>query len=150
MTTHRAYTHHRLPDWRARGFVATALLVALAGCATVDTAAVANPGAEFSLALGKSAAISGSDYRITFNRVTEDSRCPVDVQCVWAGDAKIELMISRGSAPGDSRIISITPPNSEATVGAVKIRFVSLAPTPRQSEPPASRAYVARLMVLAN
>jgi len=81
--------------------------------------------------------------------VTEDSRCPVDVQCVWAGDAKIELAISRANVPGDTRVISLTPPNSEATVGDVKIRFVSLAPTPRQSEPPASRAYVARLMVLA-
>jgi hypothetical protein len=110
---------------------------------------VANPGAGFSLAVGKSATISGTDYRITFNRVTEDSRCPVDVQCVWAGDAKIELTVARNGAPDETRIISLTPPNSEATVGNVKIRFVSLAPTPRQSEPPAARPYVARLMVLA-
>ena len=113
-----------------------------------DTAVVANPGADFNLAVGKSATISGTDYRIKFNRVTEDSRCPVDVQCVWAGDAKIELTVARNSAPDDTRVISLTPPNSEATVGNVKIRFVSLAPTPRQSEPPASRPYVARLMVL--
>ena len=139
----------RLPEGTARRFSATALLVTVASCATVDTAVVANPGAEFNLAVGKSATISGTGYRITFNRVTEDSRCPVDVQCVWAGDAKIELTISRASVPGDTRVISLTPPNSETTAGDVKIRFVSLAPAPRQSEPPASRAYVARLMVLA-
>ena len=149
MKTHQASTHRRLLDRSRVRFFATAVIVALPACATVDTAVVANPGAEFSLALGKSATISGTDYRITFNRVTEDSRCPADVQCVWAGDAKIELTVTRNSAPGDTRIISLTPPNSEATVGDVKIRFVSLAPTPRQSQPPASRAYVARLMVLA-
>lgn len=149
MRTHRAFTHHKPLDSRARRLFATALIAVLSGCATVDTAVVANPGAEFSLAVGKSATISGTGYRITFSRVTEDSRCPVDVQCVWAGDAKIELTVSRSSAPADTRVISLTPPNSEATVGDVKIRFVSLAPTPRQSEPPASRAYVARLMVLA-
>ena len=150
MRTHPASTHPKLPDGRARRFLATVLLVALPGCATVDTAVVANPGAEFDLAVGKSATITGTDYRITFNRVTEDSRCPVDVRCVWAGDAKIELTISRSSAVGDTRVISLTPPNSEATVGDLKIRFVSLAPTARQSEPPASRAYIARLMVLAS
>ena len=126
-----------------------ALIVAVAGCASVDTAVVANAGAEFSLAVGKSATVSGTDYRVKFNRVTEDSRCPVDVQCVWAGDAKIELTVSRTTVPGDIRVISLTPPNSETTVGNLRLRFVGLAPTPRQSEPPASRAYVARLMVLA-
>ena len=139
-----------LSDRRSHVLLAATLVVAVADCATGDTAVVANRGAEFSLAVGKSATISGTDYRLTFNRVTEDSRCPVDVQCVWAGDAKIELTVSRSSAPGDTRVISLTPPNSEATVGELRIRVVSLAPTPRQSEPPASRAYVAQLMVLAD
>jgi len=142
---HRAFMPRSLRRREWRVLAATLITVA---CSGVDTAVVANPGVEFSLALGKTAALSGSDYRITFNRVTEDSRCAVDVQCVWAGDAKIELTVSRNSAPGDTRVVSITPPNSEVTVGELKIRFVSLAPTPRQSEPPSSRAYVARLMAL--
>ena len=124
------------------------LLIGAVGCATVDTAVVANPGAEFSLSLGKTAAITGTPYRITFNKVTEDSRCPVDVTCVWAGDAKIELTIARTSAPADVRVVSLTPPNSEVTVGDLRIRFVSLAPAARQSEPPASRAYMAHLVVV--
>jgi hypothetical protein len=152
-----AFTHHTLPDGsrlmerRVYGLTlpfAGLVLIAAAGCATVDTAVVASPGAEFTLQVGKTAAISGTDYKITFNRVTEDSRCPVDVVCVWAGDAKIELAIARNSAPADVHVISLTPPNSEVTAGDLKIRFVSLAPNARQSEPPASRAYVARLIVL--
>jgi hypothetical protein len=149
MRTRLASMLRKPSDRWARRWLATSLILAVASCATVDTAVVANPGADFNLAVGKSATISGTDYRITFNRVTEDSRCPVDVQCVWAGDAKIELTVARNSAPDATRVISLTPPNSETTVGNVKIRFVSLAPTPRQSEPPASRPYVARLMVLA-
>ena len=133
----------------AVGVALQAAIVTGASCSGVDTAVVANPGVEFSLAVGKTAALSGSDYRITFNRVTEDSRCAVDVQCVWAGNARIQLTVSRKTTPGDTREISLTPPNSDATVGDLRIRFVSLAPTPRQSEPPASRAYVAQMMVLA-
>ena len=125
------------------------VICATVGCATVDTAVVANPGAAFSLPLGKTATVSGTAFRITFNRVTEDSRCPVDVTCIWAGDAKIELAVSRTSAPADHRVISLTPPNNEATAGELKIRFVSLAPAPRQSEPGSSRAYVAQLVVLS-
>jgi hypothetical protein len=149
MRTHRVSTLRKLSDRCSRRICATIATLAVASCATIDTAVVADRGAEFSLAVGKSAAISGTDHRITFNRVAEDSRCPVDVQCVWAGDAKIELTVSRNGAPDDTRVISITPPNNEATVGDVKVRFVTLAPTPRQSEPPASRAYVAQLIVLA-
>src|SRR6476646_1224216 len=100
MRTRRESMLRRLPEGTARLFSATSLMVSVASCATVDTAVVADPGAEFNLAVGKSATISDTDYRITFNRVTEDSRCPVDVQCVWAGDAKIELTIARATVPG--------------------------------------------------
>ena len=138
-----------LRERSARSAFAALVVAVSAGCATVDTAIVANPGVEFNLPLGQTAALSGTGYRITFNRVTEDSRCPTDVLCVWAGDAKIQLTIDRSSAPGDVRILGLTPPNAESDLNGVRIRFVSLAPAPRQSEPSTSRAYVARLMVLS-
>lgn len=141
----------RQPDRTMRRLLAAGLTLICVGtgCATVDTAVVANPGAAFSLPLGKTATVSGTGFRITFNRVTEDSRCPVDVTCVWAGDAKIELIVSRTTASADYRIVSLTPPNNESTAGDLKVRFVSLAPAPRQSEPGPSRAYIAQLVVLS-
>ena len=148
MRTHPGSTQRSLAESFALALITKAAILTLANCAGVDTAVVTSPGVEFNLAVGKTATLSGSDYRITFNRVTDDSRCPVDVQCVWAGDARIELTVSRNSAPGDTRAISLTSPNNEVTVGDLRIRFVSLAPTPRQSEPPASRAYIARLLAL--
>lgn len=35
---------------------------------------------------------------IKFVEVIEDSRCPPDANCVWAGNAKIKLAISKGKA----------------------------------------------------
>ena len=125
----------------------TITVFALSACATVETAVVAEPGVEFSLALGKTAAINASGARITFKQVGEDSRCPVDVQCVWAGDAKIALTISRSGAPDDAKVISLTPPNNETTSGDLRIRFIGLAPVPRQSDSGKPRAYVAQLVV---
>ena len=77
----------------------------------------------------------------------EDSRCPVDVQCIWAGDAKIELTISRNGSPDDVKVISLTPPDNETTSGDLRIRFMGLAPVPRQADSGKARQYVARLVV---
>ena len=37
-----------------------------------------------------------SGMKITFVEMVEDSRCPVDVECVWAGNAKIKVRITKG------------------------------------------------------
>jgi hypothetical protein len=126
---------------------ACAIVAALSGCAVMEPTIAAEPGMAFSLPLGKTAAINGSGTRITFRQVHDDSRCPTDVTCVWAGDAKIEVTISRNGSPDDTRILSLTPPNNETTSGDLQIRLVGLTPVPRQSDGSAPRAYVAQLVV---
>lgn len=121
------------------------LLVAAARCAAVDTVS-AEPGASFSLVPGQSALVKGTDTRITFKQVREDSRCPVDVTCVWEGDARIEIVISRGGAADDTRILGIKPPSNEVQTGTLRIRFVSLLPVPRQADP-TPRKYRAEFVV---
>ena len=79
--------------------------------------------------------------------VREDSRCPTDVQCVWAGDAKIELTISRSGAADEVKVISLTPPDNETPSGDLRIRFTGLAPVPRQADSGKPPDYVARLVV---
>jgi len=122
-------------------------LGAVQSCASVDTLVVAQPGVAFSLPVGKTAALRGSATRLTFNQVREDSRCPLDVVCVWAGDAKIEVVMTRNGAGAESRVLSLTPPNNEARLGNLHIRFVGLAPYPAASSGNAPRAYVAEFVV---
>jgi hypothetical protein len=122
------------------------VLIASSGCRPVQNAVIADPGVSFTLEPGQTAAVKGTDARITFKAVREDSRCPVDVTCVWAGDAKAEIVISRDGAAEETRILSITPPNNEVQVGNLRIRFRSLAPVPRQADPPASRKYRAEFV----
>jgi hypothetical protein len=123
------------------------MALALCACATVESPIVAEAGTEFGLPLGKTAVVNASGVRITFTRVREDSRCPIDVQCVWAGDAKIELAVSRSGTPEDVKLISLTAPNNETISGDLRIRLVGLAPVPRQAESGRPRAYVAQLVV---
>jgi len=42
-------------------------------------------GQEFSLRIGESATIKGEELQVRFLEVTEDSRCPTGVVCIWEG-----------------------------------------------------------------
>ena len=127
--------------------ISAALGISVA-CAPVKTAVVAEPGQSFALPLGKTAAVRGTDVRLTFKDVRTDSRCPVDVQCVWAGEAKIGVAISGNGTTEETKVLSLTPAaDNEARAGNLRIRFVGLAPVPRQADAGTARAYVAQLVV---
>lgn len=44
-------------------------------------------GVPFEMAPGQTFQRAGGDLTITFNGISEDSRCPRGVSCVWAGQA---------------------------------------------------------------
>ena len=48
---------------------------------------------EFTLSIGESVQVEGGLGFIKFIKVLKDSRCPVDVTCVWAGNVKTEFEI---------------------------------------------------------
>lgn len=65
------------------------LPLSLAACATpasgADEARIAD-GATFTLQAGQQVRLA-DDSQLRYQRLVTDSRCPPDVQCVWAGDA---------------------------------------------------------------
>lgn len=80
---------------RGRGVPLAFLALILAGCAT------ARP-VEGPVRLGQMAAVNGP--RVRADRVIEDSRCPVDVQCVQAGRLVVRVTVFGG---GWSRVIDL-------------------------------------------
>lgn len=71
---------------------ATLALTALLGaCAVPSTVGIrAADGATIALAPGQTATLANGGS-VRYVRLVNDSRCAPDVQCVWAGDAVIEL-----------------------------------------------------------
>jgi hypothetical protein len=51
-------------------------------------------GQGFLLPIGREVAVTGENLRIRFEGVIEDSRCPLDVTCVWEGRASVQLEIT--------------------------------------------------------
>jgi hypothetical protein len=50
-------------------------------------------GQELVLSIGQTAVFENKDLKIKFVSVVSDSRCPKGVTCVWAGEAKCQILI---------------------------------------------------------
>ena len=53
-------------------------------------------GEEFSLSIGETAHLKGEQLQITFLEISEDSRCPRNVTCVWEGRAVAVIEVFQG------------------------------------------------------
>lgn len=51
-------------------------------------------GNDFTLPVGKTAAINGESLTITFTQVSADSRCPTGVECIQAGSANCDVIFN--------------------------------------------------------
>ena len=72
-----------------------------------------------------------ADLSLRFVRVSEDSRCPEDVDCVWAGEAVVALAATSGR--GEPRELELRLGGDAVAHAGVAIRLVSLDP-PRRSD----------------
>jgi len=125
------------------------VLVLLASCSTSPTTPRAvSLGDRFTLAPGQTAQVEGTGLRLTFESVTADSRCPVDVTCVWEGDAVVVVSLRpapAGAAQHDLHTAGRYP--SEAQEGDYRVRLVDLAPAPREGRSPGPGDYRATFVV---
>jgi hypothetical protein len=102
------------------------------------------PGPDFELAPGTPVQLSGTGVRVTFLEVVNDSRCPVDVVCVTAGDAEVRLSVA---GEGEDRTVSLhtmQEPRS-STIGAVRLELTGLTPSPRSTVTVPAQEYRARI-----
>ena len=74
---------------------------------------------------------------VTFVGVREDSRCPDNARCVWAGNAAVQLRIEGGA---DSVATVLNTELDPKTIGVrdLSFRIESLMPYPRAGAPAAT------------
>ncbi len=93
-------------------------------CPTSTTTPATPTSATVEAGVGKSATALG--VGIFPLEVLEDSRCPLDVECVWAGRVRVSVRIH--SALGDSTM-TFTP-NTPITTEAETITLLDVKPEP--------------------
>lgn len=100
------------------------LAAALAGCGGPTDVPLEQ---DFTLALGESAAVEGTNITVTFLDLLEESRCPVNAVCIRAGNAKIQLGLRN-----PDRVAEVNIPDQPRGefVGLIEIRLIDLTPYP--------------------
>lgn len=76
------------------------LLLFVASFSFAQTEVAKTPKIVFKVDLG--ATVTNDGIKIEFEEVLEDSRCPVNVQCVWAGQARVKVNVSSVDMPEES------------------------------------------------
>lgn len=85
-------------------------------------------GETFRLGVGQRVRVGDDGLVIGFRGVREDSRCPVDVTCVWAGDAAVALTLAIGRAGSRTATLHThLEPRAVRAAGLI-VRVVDLAP----------------------
>jgi hypothetical protein len=116
--------------WR-ESLISLVLLVACTGATEPGNVQV-TLDREFQLSLGQVAELEGSELRIEFEAVPEDSRCPPYALCFWAGDALVELEAWEAGMPEPRRDLALhTNPSigpAQATYGIYALQLLELEP----------------------
>lgn len=71
----------------------------------------------FPLRMEQAAEVTGTPIRLRFEEVLEDSRCPADVVCVWAGNARIRLIVEAAAEPAELLLNTGLEPRSAPAEG---------------------------------
>lgn len=121
--------------------LAGGLPLALLGCPAPTAPSDVALGAEFALAPGESAVAGDDGFLVTFESVTEESRCPMDALCIVPGRVVLDVSAGRGL-----RRVALSP-GDVATVESHRLRLVQVEPYPSAAQPIPSSAYRATFVV---
>jgi hypothetical protein len=101
-------------------------------------------GTEATLAPGGAVVVKEKDIQIGFVEVTEDSRCPRDATCVWAGEVKVQLTLRRDGGEPTQREVR---EGDAAEFHGYKVTLVRVMPYPVSSKTTPAADYRATIKI---
>jgi hypothetical protein len=109
-------------------------------------------GREFKIKAGRTLTFKGESLRLRFVKVSEDSRCPTNVNCIWAGNAEVLIEVSAKGVRGKS-ILKLNTNASQGRAGEDKyrrytVKLVGLSPYPSNGRKIDAGEYMATLLVV--
>ena len=115
-------------------------------------AAGSDPGLDepFSMKIGETMSLEGAGLELRFLDVPRDSRCPLDVSCIVAGEAHV--VIQAVTEAGSSELVFKLPPkgSDEQVFEGFLVTIRALEPQTEETRPIAAADFVATLVVTAS
>ena len=84
--------------------------------------------------------------RIKFAELIDDSRCPTDTNCIWAGNAKIKIRVTRNGRSKELELNTGLDPKDVVFAG-YSFRLVGLTPEPRSNIRINRNGYIAKIEI---
>lgn len=97
--------------------------------------------------INKQKKFSRSDLTIRFVEVVEDSRCPENARCVWAGNAKIKIEVKSKGAASQTIELNTNGNDKSARYNGLLIELIDVSPAKKTNAPIKKNAYVATIAV---
>ena len=86
-----------------------------------------------------------AEYNVKFTITNvQDSRCPIDVECIWQGEAEIEIKFD---SPFQETIVLSTYDDLIDTVGNYSIKLLNVSPYPISTETIELKDYTIKLKI---
>jgi len=107
-------------------------------------------GQSFTLRAGESTRIQSENLLIIFESVLQDSRCPAQVLCVTAGEARISVLLSSVGGAPERLELSTQAGKGRGSVLNYVVELRALVPYPQLAEQKIPLAeYIATLVVFS-
>lgn len=127
----------------------------LLGCSTAlnlnitENQTMARVAKEFQIKVGQQLKLEGADLQVKFTGVPQDSRCPTNVNCVWAGNAEVSLewMIDKCPTSITLNTHATSGKGDESKVGGFRVKLIKLEPYPHSEKKISPGDYTAKLLV---
>lgn len=127
---------------------AVVVAVVLSGLISAPAQDAVQLAVPFEIKPGQVVTVEDAALRISFEGVTQDSRCPVGVTCVWEGDAVVTLTLERPPASRDTRALHTSRRYArETTYEGFVVRLQDLKPKPATGQTISPEDYRATLVV---
>lgn len=132
----------------AISILAVSLFLTLAGIScSGEKEIAAQLGTEFTLTVGQTALISSEGLKLTFVKVTEDSRCPKGVECIQAGKVTCRVAVNyHGAQSSADMTVEGDPALSRGTLGDYRVIY-RVHPYPEAGKEIAASDYTLFLII---
>ena len=88
-----------------------------------------------------------SKITVRFTELVEDSRCPKGTNCVWAGEGKIKIQVSKAGEKSEIFEVSTSDQRDTATFAGYRLRLIGLKPQPAMNVRINRRSYTATIEI---
>ncbi len=109
--------------------------------------AEAQTNQEIKVQVNKQKAVAGKNLIVKFVSVLEDSRCPKGTDCIWAGNAKIQIKLKKKTGAWKTFELNTNLDKNEIVFGGYSIKISELTPSPAENVRINSNSYIATLNI---